>query len=112
MLPFPQLQSSQSVCRLSITDFPPRDTAIDMVDVELHAVLATTSALDTPEAIPAQHVITHRARDLRMFLVVGHTTVLILKAAFLPFFLLLGLAMLFYISIVKIVSAAQSTMAI
>lgn len=28
LLPFPQLQSSQSVCRLSITDFPPRETGL------------------------------------------------------------------------------------
>lgn len=67
-----------------------------MVDVELHTVFAATSSLDAPEAVTAQHVIAHRARDLRMLLVVGHTTVLILKAAFLPLFLLLGLAMLFH----------------
>lgn len=28
LFPFPQLQSSQSVCRLLITDFPPRETRL------------------------------------------------------------------------------------
>ncbi len=28
LFPFPQLQSSQSVCRLLITDFPPRETGL------------------------------------------------------------------------------------
>ena len=67
-----------------------------MVDVELHPVLAATSALDAPEVVSTQHVITHRTRDLRVFLVVGHTPVLVLEATLLSFFLLLGLAMFLY----------------
>lgn len=67
-----------------------------MVDVKLHPVLATPSALNAPEAVSAQHVIAHRARDLRVLLIVGHAPVLILKAALLLLFLLLGLAMLLY----------------
>lgn len=67
-----------------------------MVDVELHAVLAAPTALDAPEAVSAQHVIAHRARYPRVLLVVGHTPVLVLKAALFPFLFLLGLAMLLY----------------
>lgn len=67
-----------------------------MVDVELHPVLATPSALDAPEAVSTQHVIAHRARYLRVLLVVGHAPVLVLMAAPLSFLFLLGLAMLLY----------------
>lgn len=78
LFPFPQLQSSQRVCRLLITDFPPARDGLDMVDVELHPVFASAPALDAPETVPAQHVITHRARYLCVLLVVGHAAILVL----------------------------------
>lgn len=82
-----------------------------MVDVEFHPVLAATSALNAPEAVSAQHAIAHRARDFGMFLVVGYTPVLILQATLLSFFFFFDLRCSF-ISIVRIVSATQRTMAI
>ena len=60
LLPFPQLQSSQSAAGCPSKAFPACD-GLDVVDVELHAVLPATSALDAPEAVTTQHVIAHRA---------------------------------------------------
>lgn len=51
-----------------------------MVDMELCAVLATPSAPDAPETVPAQRVIVHRTRHLGVLIVVGNAAVLVLLA--------------------------------